>query len=98
MTQDHSSYGACLRAAGLRVGYAKSAAGLDATAEKNVHKELALYRDARAAGVQPAGTTAAAVRTAMDLSERAGAAYDATNQTFKNGAHYSPKTDKIVSF
>lgn len=97
MTRDHSSYGACLRAAGLRVLYAKSAAGLDATAEKNVHRELALYREARAAGVQPAGTTTKAVREAMELSERAGSAFDATSRTFGNGQHYSPRTNQIVS-
>jgi len=98
LTQDHSTWGECARAAGLRVLFAKSAAGLDATAEKKNDRELALYREARAAGVQPAGTTTKAIREAMNLSERAGAAYDATDQTFSNGSHYSPKTDKIVSF
>jgi len=97
VTQDHQSYGACLRAASLRVGWAKSAQGLDYTAEKRNESELQAYRDARAAGVQPAGTRTRQIREAMEVSEKAGAAYDASTQAFSNGQHYSPRTRQVVS-
>ena len=97
VTKDHESYGQCLRAASLRVGWAKSAKGLDYTAEKRNEAELQAYRDARKAGVQPAGTRTPQIREAMELSAKAGAAYDAGTQTFSNGQHYSPKTGQVVS-
>jgi hypothetical protein len=34
----------------------------------------------------------------MEVSEKAGAAFDATNNTFSNGAHYSPHTGQVVKF
>jgi hypothetical protein len=98
LTKDHSSYGDCLRGASLRIGYAKSASGLDATSERRKETELSLYRDARAAGIQPATTRTPDIRRAFELSEKAGAAFDATDNTFNNGAHYSPKTGQVVKF
>ena len=98
MTKDHSSYGECLRSAGTKVAYSNSAGGWDATTQKKWDKELALYREARAAGVQPAGTTTKQIRAAMEVSEKAGSAFDASTNTFANGAHYSPKTDTVVKF
>jgi hypothetical protein len=71
--------GACLRGKGIRVGFCQSVKGLDATKEKRWEGELAAYRDARAQGVQPAGTTMSAVRRAMEISDHTGVAYDATN-------------------
>ena len=47
-TQDHESWGACVRAKNTRVGWAASAAGRDRTTEKKWDKELSDYRDARA--------------------------------------------------
>jgi hypothetical protein len=98
VTRDHESYGACLRAASLRVGWSNSAKGFDATAEKKKDTELQAYRDARAAGVQPAGTRMPQIRQAMELSAKAGAAFDAGTQTFSDGAHYSPRTGQVVKF
>ena len=51
-------------------------------AQKKWDKELADYKKARAQGVQPAGTTTAAVRKAMDLSEKAGKAFNADTGSF----------------
>ena len=76
----------------------KSASGLDATSERRKETELSLYRDARAAGIQPATTRTPDIRRAFELSEKAGAAFDATDNTFNNGAHYSPKTGQVVKF
>ena len=57
----------------------------DATAEKLWQKDLSAYQDARAQGVQPAGTTMPKIRQAMELSDKAGKAYDATTNSFTNG-------------
>lgn len=81
-TRDHQTYGECLRDKGLRVGYCQSAKGLDATRSKSVENELQAYRDARRQGVQPAGTTMPKIRQAMELSEKAGKAYDASTGSF----------------
>lgn len=72
--------------------------GIDRTAEKNKEKELAFYREARAAGVQPATTRTPDIAKALEVSAKAGAAFDATSNSFSNGAHYSPKTGQVVKF
>lgn len=83
LTRDHRSYGECLRAKGLRVAYCQSAKGLDASREKRHEAELQAYRDARAQGIQPAGTTRPKIEAAVALSDQAGKAYDATTGSFK---------------
>ena len=98
LTKDHATYGQCLRAASLRVGWAKSHLGIDRTRERNKNAELDFYAEARRAGIQPATTKTPDIRRAFELSEKAGAAFDATDNTFKNGAHYSPKTGQVVKF
>ena len=97
-TKDHATYGECLRAASLRVGWGRSHLGIDRSREKGKESELDLYRTARAAGIQPATTRTPDIRKAMEVSEKAGAAFDATHNTFANGAHYSPRTGQIVKF
>lgn len=98
ITKDHATYGQCLRAASLRVGWSRSHLGIDRTREKNKNQELDLYVEARRAGIQPATTKTPDIRKAFELSEKAGAAFDATDNTFNNGAHYSPKTGQVVKF
>jgi hypothetical protein len=44
---------------------------------KSWDKELQSYRDARAQGIQPAGTTTQAVRTAVEISNKTGVAFNA---------------------
>lgn len=97
-TKDHATYGQCLRAASLRVGWAKSHLGIDRSREKSKNQELDFYAEARAAGIQPATTKTPDIRRAFEISEKAGAAFDATDNTFKNGAHYSPRTGQVVKF
>jgi hypothetical protein len=82
-TQNHVNWGECVRAANLHIGYAASAKGLDATSQKKWDKELALYRSAREQGIQPAGTTTKSVRAAIDMSDKAGKAFDANTNSFK---------------
>ena len=73
-TQDHDSWGACARAANLRVAYCGIGGG-DATAQKKWDAELNLYRSARAQGIQPDGTTTKKVVKALEMSNSTGAAY-----------------------
>ena len=73
-TKNHASYADCLKAAN-----AKTMMG--AQIRSNTERELENYRRARAAGVQPAGTTQAAIDAANATSDRYGAAFDATDGT-----------------
>jgi hypothetical protein len=77
----HETYGACLRAKNLRIGYCKSHVGIDYTRQKQWDQELSLYRDARDQGVQPAGTQTHQTRLALDVSDKSGKAFDASNMT-----------------
>lgn len=74
---NHDTFGACMRAKHIRVGYCQSARGLDATAQRNNERELALYKSAREQGVQPAGTRTHQIRYALDQSDQTGRAFDA---------------------
>lgn len=47
------------------------------TTNKKWDKELQSYRDARAQGIQPTGTTTQAVRAAVEISNKTGVAFDA---------------------
>lgn len=77
VTQDHTSWGACRRAHGIKVGYCRSAANprYDTTAEKSWNKELDLYAETRRQGIQPDTTKAADIRHSLDESDRVGVAY-----------------------
>lgn len=76
-TQDHSSWGECVRSKGLRVGWAASASGLDLSTQKRWDKSLDNYREARAQGIQPSSTRPDAVRRAVEASEATGTAFQA---------------------
>lgn len=73
-TRDHETFGACMRAKNAMVAYCGVAGG-DASAEKRWDKELSAYRDARAQGIQPTGTTMPKIEAALRASDAAGAAY-----------------------
>lgn len=66
--EDHPTYGACLRSKNLKIAYANSANGKDYTQQKRWDKELALYGEARAAGLQPNSTKTADIRAAMEAA------------------------------
>jgi hypothetical protein len=61
------TYGAHLRGKGIRIAYANSANGQDATRQKKWDGELSRFRDMEASGLPPLGTTHAE----MDRTERA---------------------------
>lgn len=74
-TKDHESYADCLRDSGIRVAYSNSANGYDLSKQKRWDQELSDYRDLRAQGIQPDGTTRRAIDKAARLSDEAGVAY-----------------------
>jgi len=81
-TQDHGSWGDCLRASNLELstGDANNKKGMS---EKKWNAELQAYRDAKAQGIQPAGTSMAKIREAVEVSNKVGKAFDANTGTFK---------------
>ena len=76
-TQDHESWGDCLRASNLQLttGDANSNLISSGWTNKKWDNELALYRSARAQGVQPDGTSTAQIQKALDISNKTGHAY-----------------------
>jgi hypothetical protein len=81
-TQDHENWGECLRAANLEFSTG-DANSKKAMPEKKWNAELQAYRSAREQGIQPAGTSMAKVREAVELSNQVGKAYDANTGGFK---------------
>lgn len=69
----------------LQLATGDAAGGLVANGwtNKKWDAELQLYRDARAQGIQPSGTSTAKIRRAMDISDKAGKAWDASSKDFK---------------
>lgn len=64
MTQDHESYGACLRGANIQIDqYALRTGG---NVEKDKEKRLDRYESARRQGLQPKTTGWADVRAAFE--------------------------------
>lgn len=74
-TQDHATWGDCLRAAAVCTYLASPSKGLDGTAQKKWDHELDLYAKARKEGIQPDATKLNKITEAMRLSDAAGAAY-----------------------
>lgn len=72
-TQDHPSYGACLRAKSMAVMGLEST-GNDYTKDQKMHRENAAYRAARAEGLQPTMPTMKAVDEAKRKADATGKA------------------------
>lgn len=77
-TRDHASFGECLRAKHLNIGYARSAIGLDLTRQKRWDSRLQEYRDARRQGIQPRTSRLKDIRHAIKVSNETGVAFDGT--------------------
>lgn len=71
-TQDHESWGECLRAANLSISNERVAADI-----KNTDRELSAYRDARKLGIQPASTKMKDIQKAVRVSDTIGRAAQA---------------------
>jgi len=77
VTQDHDSWGDCLRASNIQMSTGDANGGLvdGGWTNKKWDNELKLYRDARAQGIQPEGTSTAKIQKALDVSDKTGHAY-----------------------
>lgn len=76
-TQDHATYGECLRAKNLHTAYMQEWKGKDATAQKKADRDLDAYQAARKEGIQPKSTRGADVRAAVQFSDKTGKAFQA---------------------
>lgn len=74
-TQDHASYGQCLKEKNTRVAYCDSVNGSDFTAQKAWDYELEAYRKVRKQGIQPDSTKLDKIEEAARLSDAEGMAY-----------------------
>lgn len=76
-TQDHDSWGDCLRASNIQMstGDANGELVNNGWTNKKWDSELKLYREARAQGIQPEGTSTSKIRKAMDVSDKTGHAF-----------------------
>ncbi len=75
-TQDHATYGECLRLSGTRVAYTNSANGWDYTKQKRWDKELAGYRAAVAEGLNPPSSYWGGIDKARRAADQAGTAVE----------------------
>ena len=68
------------KAKGLQLATGDAAGNIVAsgTTQKKWDKELQLYRDAKSQGVQPAGTSTKAIRSALEASETLNKPYNAS--------------------
>jgi hypothetical protein len=81
-TQDHRSYGECLRSKAPKIAFCNSAAGQDYTKQKRWDRELDAYQDAKRQGIQPEGTRLSQINEAVELSNTVGRAYRADTGAF----------------
>lgn len=71
-TQDHETYGECLRAKGIQIGDLMNS-GIQKAGAKNLEN----YRNARKHGIQPRSTNKKDVDRAVQISDKTGQAYQA---------------------
>lgn len=76
-TQDHATFGECLRAKNMHTAYMAEWKGSDATLQKKADKNLDLYERARSQGIQPKSTSARDVNRAVRISDHTGEAFRA---------------------
>jgi hypothetical protein len=79
-TQDHNSYGECLRSKRVATtGLETTNPSFATTRQKKWDSELNAYESAVKQGVQPEGTTMPKIEKAMRISEATGTPYRAEN-------------------
>lgn len=77
-SQDHASYGECLRSKGIAaVALESTNPSFALNRQKKWNKELDAYESALKQGVQPEGTTMPKIERAMRISEATGTAFRA---------------------
>lgn len=73
LTKDHATWGECVRAKRLNLDPELS----DTQARKDWDRELEDFRDAKAQGINPHGTTRAKIDEAVRISNETGVAFGA---------------------
>lgn len=76
-TQDHKTFGECIRSQGQMIAYCNSASGHDYTNQKRADRDLDAYAAAVKSGIQPANTSRQATNDAVILSDLSGSAFQA---------------------
>lgn len=71
-TQDHRSFGECLRGKALQVDVAVPGTGYDPARNKQWDSRINAYKDARRQGVAPAGTRKSQIDAAVKASDTLG--------------------------
>lgn len=73
-TQDHASYGECMRSKGIKVR------GESVQIQARADKELSRYAELRKQGIQPKSTKMRDIQVADAISNETGAAFDAAGE------------------
>lgn len=76
-TQDHKTYGECLRSKNLKTAYMQEWKGADYTRQKKADRDLEAYASARKEGIQPKSTRRHDVESAVKQSDKTGVAFQA---------------------
>lgn len=71
-TQDHESFGACMRSKNLSLQVEVPGTGYSPSKNKAWDKRIDSYKDARRQGVLPASTKSSDIQNAVQASDRAG--------------------------
>lgn len=77
-TQDHKSYGECLRSKNLKTAVSIPGKDYDRSHQPAWDKRINAYKQARSEGIQPASTRASDIKAAVQQSDATGTAYRAT--------------------
>jgi hypothetical protein len=74
-TQDHASYGECLRSKNLKTAVSIPGKDYDRSGQPAWDKRIDTYKQARSEGIQPASTRASDIKAAISHSDKTGTAY-----------------------
>lgn len=74
-TQDHASFGQCLRSKNLKTAVSIPGNGYDRSREKAWESRIDSYRSAKEQGIQPASSRSSDIRQAVEHSNTTGQAF-----------------------
>lgn len=77
-TQNHASFGECLRSKNLKTAVSIPGKGYDRAVQSQWDKRINSYKQARAEGIQPQSTRSADIKRAVAVSDATGSAYQAS--------------------
>ena len=77
LTQDHESWGACVRSKNLKSAVSIPGKDYDRSGQKSWDRRIDSYKQARSEGIQPASTKSSDIAAAVKTSDATGTAYKA---------------------